>query len=64
MTRLKHAEFEDVESVTIRFAGDSGDGMQLTGTQFTNTAPFLATILAPCPIFPPKSAPRPERWPA
>ena len=28
---------EEVETVTIRFAGDSGDGMQLTGTQFTNT---------------------------
>ena len=35
MTRLKDAVFEDVESITIRFAGDSGDGMQLTGTQFT-----------------------------
>ena len=30
-----------VDIVTIRFAGDSGDGMQLTGTQFTtNTAIF------------------------
>ncbi len=29
---------ETVESVVIRFAGDSGDGMQLTGTQFTETS--------------------------
>ena len=29
---------EELETVTIRFAGDSGDGMQLTGTQFTNTS--------------------------
>ena len=27
---------KELETVTIRFAGDSGDGMQLTGTQFTN----------------------------
>lgn len=26
---------QDLETVTIRFAGDSGDGMQLLGTQFT-----------------------------
>ena len=32
---------EEVESVVVRFAGDSGDGMQLTGSQFT-----LATALA------------------
>ena len=29
-------QFEELESVVIRFAGDSGDGMQLAGTQFTN----------------------------
>ena len=26
------------EAIVVRFAGDSGDGMQLTGTQFTNTS--------------------------
>ena len=34
----KPITFEEVESVVVRFAGDSGDGMQLTGTQFTNTS--------------------------
>lgn len=29
---------EECDHVVIRFAGDSGDGMQITGTQFTNTA--------------------------
>ena len=29
---------QQLERVTIRFAGDSGDGMQLTGSQFTRTA--------------------------
>ncbi len=27
----------ELTDVIVRFAGDSGDGMQLTGTQFTNT---------------------------
>lgn len=31
----------ELETVVIRFAGDSGDGMQLTGTQFTNTSAVL-----------------------
>ncbi len=42
----------DLESVTIRFAGDSGDGMQLTGTQFTDEAAFLGNDLATLPDYP------------
>jgi 2-oxoglutarate/2-oxoacid ferredoxin oxidoreductase subunit alpha len=30
-------EIQELNDVTVRFAGDSGDGMQLTGSQFTNT---------------------------
>jgi 2-oxoglutarate/2-oxoacid ferredoxin oxidoreductase subunit alpha len=41
-----------VESVVIRFAGDSGDGMQLTGTQFTNAAALFGNDLATFPDFP------------
>jgi 2-oxoglutarate ferredoxin oxidoreductase subunit alpha len=41
-----------VESVVIRFAGDSGDGMQLTGTQFTNAAALHGNDLATFPDFP------------
>jgi len=41
-----------VTSVTIRFAGDSGDGMQLTGTQFTNTAALLGNDISTLPDFP------------
>src|SRR5919201_3253 len=44
--------FEEVETVTIRFAGDSGDGMQLTGTQFTNTSAVLGNDISPLPDFP------------
>jgi len=36
---------KDLEDVTIRFAGDSGDGMQLAGTQFTTATAMVGTIL-------------------
>ncbi len=41
-----------LESSIIRFAGDSGDGMQLTGTQFTQTAAALGNDLSTLPDFP------------
>ena len=40
------------ERVVIRFAGDSGDGMQVTGTQFTNTSAIVGHDLATLPDFP------------
>jgi 2-oxoglutarate ferredoxin oxidoreductase subunit alpha len=43
---------ETVDSVVLRFAGDSGDGMQLTGTQFTNTTAIQGNDLATFPDFP------------
>jgi 2-oxoglutarate ferredoxin oxidoreductase subunit alpha len=43
---------EEVETVTIRFAGDSGDGMQLTGTQFTNTSAIFGNDISTLPDFP------------
>ena len=43
---------KELESVVIRFAGDSGDGMQLTGTQFTNSAALFGNDLATFPDFP------------
>jgi 2-oxoglutarate/2-oxoacid ferredoxin oxidoreductase subunit alpha len=45
-------EFVEIENVTIRFAGDSGDGMQLTGTQFTNTSAILGNDISTLPDFP------------
>lgn len=38
--------------MVVRFSGDSGDGMQLTGMQFTDTAAFLGKDLATFPDFP------------
>jgi 2-oxoglutarate/2-oxoacid ferredoxin oxidoreductase subunit alpha len=43
---------EALEEVVIRFAGDSGDGMQLTGNQFTNTSAMLGNDLATFPDYP------------
>ncbi len=42
----------ELERVTIRFAGDSGDGMQVTGSQFTRTAAVFGNDIATLPDFP------------
>ena len=55
-TAVKHAPVEAVrqslESVVIRFAGDSGDGMQLTGSQFTQATALAGNDLGTFPDFP------------
>jgi 2-oxoglutarate/2-oxoacid ferredoxin oxidoreductase subunit alpha len=43
---------EVVDRAVIRFCGDSGDGMQITGSQFTNTAALFGNDLATFPDFP------------
>jgi 2-oxoglutarate ferredoxin oxidoreductase subunit alpha len=43
---------ERLESVAIRFAGDSGDGMQLTGTKFTDETALAGNDLSTFPDFP------------
>ena len=43
---------EKMDEVVIRFAGDSGDGMQLTGNQFTSTSALAGNDLATFPDFP------------
>lgn len=43
---------EVLQNVVIKFAGDSGDGMQLTGQQFTNNTALLGIDLATFPDFP------------
>ena len=42
----------ELSRVTVRFAGDSGDGMQLTGTQFTNTSAIIGNDVSTFPDFP------------
>src|SRR5205809_1725826 len=41
-----------LEDATVRFCGDSGDGMQLAGTQFTNTSALVGNDIATFPDFP------------
>ncbi len=41
-----------MENVVIRFSGDSGDGMQLTGTQFSNTSAIMGNDISTFPDFP------------
>jgi len=43
---------QDLDQVVIRFAGDSGDGMQLTGDQFTRTTALMGNDIATFPDFP------------
>jgi len=43
---------DTLDRVIIKFAGDSGDGMQLTGTQFTNTAALFGNDISTFPDFP------------
>src|ERR1700675_3523876 len=45
-------DVEELERVTIRFAGDSGDGMQLTGTQFTKTTAVFGNDISTVPDIP------------
>mgnify|MGYP001813716103 CR=1 FL=1 len=53
MTNLVEASSgTDVERVVIRFAGDSGDGMQLTGDRFTSASSLFGNDLATLPEFP------------
>jgi 2-oxoglutarate ferredoxin oxidoreductase subunit alpha len=51
-TREVEPDLQELDRVTIRFAGDSGDGMQLTGTQFTRTAAVYGNDISTLPDFP------------
>jgi 2-oxoglutarate ferredoxin oxidoreductase subunit alpha len=48
----KSRKQEQLKGAVIRFCGDSGDGMQITGSQFTNTAAVFGNDLATFPDFP------------
>jgi len=51
-TKGHEVPVRELERVTIRFAGDSGDGMQLTGTQFTRTAAVFGNDISTLPDYP------------
>jgi len=52
ITEVFHRKREVIDKACIRFCGDSGDGMQITGSQFTNTAALYGNDLATFPDFP------------
>ena len=54
MTSIRETEpqTQELDRVTIRFAGDSGDGMQLTGTQFTRNAAVYGNDISTLPDYP------------
>ncbi len=45
-------DIRELSEVTVRFAGDSGDGMQLTGTQFSNTSALAGNDVSTLPDYP------------
>ena len=49
---LMEDQVESLNEVVIRFVGDSGDGMQLTGTQFTDTSAMFGNDVATFPNYP------------
>jgi 2-oxoglutarate ferredoxin oxidoreductase subunit alpha len=51
-TPLSKHKPEKIDQAVIRFAGDSGDGMQITGSQFTNTVALYGNDIATFPDFP------------
>jgi 2-oxoglutarate ferredoxin oxidoreductase subunit alpha len=48
----KIVSFVELDEATIRFAGDSGDGMQMTGAQFTATTALMGNDLSTLPDYP------------
>src|SRR5215471_16075051 len=48
----RHVETQELDSAVVRFAGDSGDGMQVAGTQFTNASAILGNDISTLPDFP------------
>ncbi|MCI0628029.1 MAG: 2-oxoacid:acceptor oxidoreductase subunit alpha [Acidobacteria bacterium] len=52
MTQTPPRKREVIEKAVIRFVGDSGDGMQITGSQFTNTVALYGNDLATFPDYP------------
>ena len=49
---IKQKKVRKLNEVTVRFAGDSGDGMQLTGSQFSDTTAFVGNDLSTLPDYP------------
>ena len=51
-TQAFHKEKKTIEKLVIKFVGDSGDGMQLTGTEFANTSALIGNDISTFPNYP------------
>src|SRR6516225_1152060 len=51
-TAAREHPLQELDQVVIRFAGDSGDGMQLTGDRFTTSSALFGNDLSTLPDFP------------
>ena len=51
-TAAREKEFVQVHLATVRFAGDSGDGMQVVGTQFADIASMTGLVVCTQPDYP------------
>src|SRR6187431_2753751 len=51
-TTTRSKQLVELDAATVRFCGDSGDGMQLAGTQLTNTSALAGNDIATFPDFP------------
>ena len=51
-TKSKEKPIEERTDIAVRFAGDSGDGMQLAGTQFTHSSAIFGNDISTFPDFP------------
>ena len=58
----KEKKFVQVHCATVRFAGDSGDGMQLAGGQFADIASVTGTVVCTLPDYPSEISRRRVRW--
>ena len=52
ITAIEKKKQKVLEAVVIRFVGDSGDGMQLTGTQFSDTSAMFGNDVSTFPNYP------------
>ena len=49
---MEQSKVRELQDVVIRFSGDSGDGMQLTGTLFSDTSALLGNGISTFPDYP------------
>lgn len=61
---MNQEHVQELQDVVIRFSGDSGDGMQLTGTLFSDTSALMGNGISTFPDYPAEiRAPQGKPWP-